>query len=164
MEIQVYHPCEAAGSPPVSVEPLVGSKPYSEQLLPALHNLLKDADEIGEGDDFDPSMAQSVCRRGRGLAGVITHIYDLLGWTVVRELTFPEYTRHFHEKARTSSKRSAHRLLSPLGTATIRYSGCCSRTGKTNRLVRWGLLMLMMWSRLVSLSARGCFEGQGSTG
>ncbi len=89
---------------------------YPEQLLSALHNLLKNADEIGDGDDFDPSMAQSVCRRGHGLAGVITHIYDLLGWTVVRELTFPQYSRHFHEKRQS--------FLKTLGTqiaVTSRY-------------------------------------------
>lgn len=55
-------------------------------------------------------MAQSVCRRGYGLAGVITHIYDLLGWTVVRDLTFPEYTRHFHEKRQNFLKTIGTRI------------------------------------------------------
>ncbi|WP_264556791.1 hypothetical protein [Halocatena marina] len=74
---------------------------YPEQLISAMESLFADVDDIGSGDDFDPELARSVCRRGQGLAGTITHIYDLLGWDVVRELTFPDYSRHFHEDRST---------------------------------------------------------------
>ncbi|WP_248911059.1 DUF5817 domain-containing protein [Halocatena marina] len=74
---------------------------YPEQLISAMKTLFSDVDDIGSGEDFDPELARSVCRRGQGLAGTITHIYDLLGWNVIRELTFPEYSRHFHEDRST---------------------------------------------------------------
>ncbi len=70
---------------------------YPDQLVSALADLLEDVEKIGSDDDFDADLARSVCRRGHGLAGTITHIYELLGWDVTRELTFPEYSRHFHE-------------------------------------------------------------------
>lgn len=83
---------------------------YREQLVSALTDLFEDADKIGDGDDFDRALAQSVCKRGHGLAGVLTHIYDLLGWDVTRELTFPEYSRHFHEDRSTYLKTLATQL------------------------------------------------------
>jgi hypothetical protein len=74
---------------------------YVEHLVTALEELFKDVNEIGDGEDFDPALAQSVCQRAHGLAGTVTHIYELLGWEVIRELTLPEYSRHFHHRRAT---------------------------------------------------------------
>jgi hypothetical protein len=74
---------------------------YVEHLVSALTQLLADANKIGDGDDFDPALAQSVCQRAHGLAGTVTHIYELLGWEVIRELTLPDYSRHFHQQRAT---------------------------------------------------------------
>jgi hypothetical protein len=71
---------------------------YVTHLVRALVQLLADASKIGDGEDFDPALAQSICKRAHGLAGTVTHIYELLGWEVLRELTFPEYSRHFHHR------------------------------------------------------------------
>jgi hypothetical protein len=71
---------------------------YVEELVTGLSSLLADLDDLGEGDDFDPALARSICQEAHGLAGTLTHLYDLLGWTVIRELTFPEYSRHYHAR------------------------------------------------------------------
>lgn len=79
----------------------VSGEEYPKQLVSALADLLADVEEVGSGDEFDADLARSVCRRGHGLAGTITHIYELLGWDVIRELMFPQYSRHFHGERAT---------------------------------------------------------------
>ena len=56
------------------------------RLEAARRELLADLADVGDGSDFDHGLASDVLRRAHGLAGVATHLLDLAGVRVVREL------------------------------------------------------------------------------
>jgi hypothetical protein len=58
---------------------------------------------VGSGDYFDSEVASEVLRKAHGLLGTMTHLLDLMGVDVVREIEFPEYRRNFNSEASRES-------------------------------------------------------------
>jgi hypothetical protein len=63
---------------------------YREELTEEYVGIITDVAKIRTGDEFDSSLARSVCQRAHGLAGTAMRIYELLGWSVTQEWTFPD--------------------------------------------------------------------------
>ncbi len=63
---------------------------YREELTSEFVGIIEDVPKIKTEEGFDSSLARSVCQRAHGLAGTAMRIYELLGWEVTQEWTFPD--------------------------------------------------------------------------
>lgn len=63
---------------------------YRKELTEEYVGIIEDVPKIRTADGFDGDLARSVCQRAHGLAGTAMRIYELLGWEVTQEWTFPD--------------------------------------------------------------------------
>jgi hypothetical protein len=63
---------------------------YREELTEEFVGIVTDVPKIQTDEGFDGDLARSVCQRAHGLAGTAMRIYELLGWDVTQEWTFPD--------------------------------------------------------------------------
>jgi hypothetical protein len=75
--------------------------------------------KIKTGEEFDSSLARSVCQRAHGLAGTAMRIYELLGWDVSQEWTFPDRS----SVSRPERRRIYQKTLAKHIAVVSRYGG-----------------------------------------
>ncbi len=92
---------------------------YREELTAEYVGIIKDVPQIRTDDGFDSSLARSVCQRAHGLAGTAMRIYELLGWSVTQEWTFPDR----YSVRRPDRRRIYQKTLAKHIAVVSRYGG-----------------------------------------
>jgi hypothetical protein len=92
---------------------------YREELTEEYVEIIEDVPKIKSGDEFDGDLARSVCQRAHGLAGTAMRIYELLGWSVTQEWTFPDRS----SVSRPERRRIYQKTLAKHIAVVSRYGG-----------------------------------------
>jgi hypothetical protein len=92
---------------------------YREELTEEYVGIIEDVPKIKSGEAFDSSLARSVCQRAHGLAGTAMRIYELLGWSVTQEWTFPDRS----SVSRPERRRIYQKTLAKHIAVVSRYGG-----------------------------------------
>ncbi|MFC6965187.1 hypothetical protein ACFQJ8_27340 [Halocatena marina] len=92
---------------------------YREELTEEFVGIIEDVPKIKSGEDFDSALARSVCQRAHGLAGTAMRIYELLGWSVTQEWTFPDW----QSVNRPERRRIYQKTLAKHIAVVSRYGG-----------------------------------------
>ncbi|RRJ33997.1 DUF5817 domain-containing protein [Halocatena pleomorpha] len=91
---------------------------YREELTEEYVGIIEDVPQIQTEEGFDGSLARSVCQRAHGFAGTVMRIYELLGWEVTQEWTFPDYRYSEHKR-----RHIYHQTLAKHIAIVSRYGG-----------------------------------------
>jgi hypothetical protein len=92
---------------------------YRKELTDEYVGIIEDVPKIKSGEEFESSLARSVCQRAHGLAGTAMRIYELLGWDVSQEWTFPDRS----SISRPERRRIYQKTLAKHIAVVSRYGG-----------------------------------------
>lgn len=67
----------------------------ANRLKAAREEILDLLSDLGHGDNFDSGIAQELTRKAHGLAGTLTHLYEMAGYEVIRSIEIRDLKRNW---------------------------------------------------------------------
>jgi len=69
----------------------------SNRLKAVRESMLDLLSQLGDGDDFNHDIAQELSRKAHGLAGTLTHLYEMAGYEVIRSIEVRDFSRNWNK-------------------------------------------------------------------